>query len=78
LPYFEHPAGSTNRNKILNALMKIGNSYPRDIKKFLDDDAKKHVENQASSASLSADKKERLVKKREQSPNVRFLNGWDD
>jgi hypothetical protein len=74
LSYFEHPAGSKNRIKILNALMKIGNSYQHDIKKFLDDEAKNLVENQISSAFLSASKKKELIKKGTISERTIF--GW--
>jgi hypothetical protein len=61
--HFEHPVGSKNRNKILGALMKLGNSYQYEIKKYLDDEAQKLVENRASSAFLSGDKKNELIKK---------------
>jgi hypothetical protein len=74
LSYFEHPAGSKNRIKILNALMKIGNSYPYEIKKFLDDEAKNLVENQLSSAFLSASKKKELIKK--ETISERTIFGW--
>src|SRR5215218_6551707 len=57
---FQHPVGSRNRTKILKAIMELGNSYPYEIKDFLDNQAEKFIESQYS--MLSEGKKKVLIK----------------
>jgi hypothetical protein len=58
---FQHPVGSRNRTKILNALMELGNSYPFEIKNYLDNQADRLIENRYN--ILSESQKKVLIKK---------------
>jgi hypothetical protein len=56
--------GSKNRNKILRAIMELGNCYPYEIKNFLDKQARKLIENQYYSNDVfTANKKKDLIRK---------------
>lgn len=60
---FQHPVGRRNRGRILRAILELGNSYPVEIKEFLDDEARKSVVNNYNFEALSAKEKTDLVKK---------------
>jgi hypothetical protein len=62
--YFQHPLGSKNRNKILKAIKRLGNSYPFQIKDFLNKEAHQLIEGQYYVNCVFDDrKKKELIKK---------------
>lgn len=54
--------------------MYLGNSYPNEIKKYLDDEAQKFVDNHYDSVFLSAAEKNKLIQK--QTLSTRAILGW--